>query len=70
MDQVFFEQQALRARNLAEKADPFTRRRLLDLADKYDAKAGGPSKASQIIGRPLPLPKTSAARSYGQSGEA
>jgi hypothetical protein len=70
MDQVFFREQALRVRGLAEKADPFTRKRLLGLADKYDAKAGGPSKASRLIERQLPLPKTSAARSYGQSGEA
>jgi len=70
MDQVFFKQQALRARDLAEKADPFTKKRLLDLADKYDAKAGGPSKAPLIIERPLPLPKTSVARSYGQLSKA
>ncbi|KRR29624.1 hypothetical protein [Bradyrhizobium retamae] len=70
MDQVFFKQQALCARDLAEKADPFTRKRLLDLADKYDAKTGGPSKASPIIERPLPLPNTSVARSDGRSGEA
>lgn len=70
MDQIFFRQQALRARDLAEKADPFTRKRLLDLADKYDAKAGGPSRASRLIERPPALPKTIVARSYDQSGEA
>ncbi|MFQ3451767.1 hypothetical protein PMN64_00360 [Bradyrhizobium sp. UFLA01-814] len=70
MDHVFFREQALRVRDLAEKADPCTRKRLLDLADKYDAKAGGPSKASRLIDRPLPLPKSNAAPSYGQSGEA
>jgi hypothetical protein len=40
LDSEFFKQQALRARDLAEKANPFTRKRLLDLADRYDAKAG------------------------------
>lgn len=70
MDQVFFREQALRVRGLAEKADPFTRKRLLDLADKYGAKAGGPSRASRLIDSPLPLPKSNAAHSYSQSGEA
>jgi hypothetical protein len=55
---------------LAEKADPFTRKRLLGPADKYDAKADGPSKASRLIEYPPALPKTSAARSYGPSSEA
>jgi hypothetical protein len=32
MDREFYRQQAQRIRNLAEKADPFTRQRLLDLA--------------------------------------
>ena len=40
MDIEFFRQQALLARDLAEKADPFTRKRLLALAKGYDAKAG------------------------------
>jgi hypothetical protein len=37
--------QAQRVRDLAEKADPFIKKRLLDLADKYDARLGLPSKA-------------------------
>jgi hypothetical protein len=45
MDSEFYRQQALRARDLAEKADQFTRKRLLALAEKYDAKAGGPRGA-------------------------
>lgn len=69
MDQLFFREQALRVRSLAEKADPFTRKRLLDLTDKYDAKAGGPSKASRLIERPPGLPKSNAAHSYGGSSE-
>jgi len=35
---IFFQQRALRARDLAEKADPFTRKRLLAPAERYDAK--------------------------------
>jgi hypothetical protein len=42
MDEEFYRQQALRVRDLAGKADPFTRRRLLDLAARYDAKGGAP----------------------------
>ncbi len=53
MESELFRQQALRARHLAEKADPFIRKRLLDLADRYDARAGGPSRASRAIGRPV-----------------
>jgi hypothetical protein len=54
MDREFYRQQAQRVRDLAEKADPFTRRRLLDLAGRYDARAGSPSMASRMIERPLP----------------
>lgn len=64
MDQEFCRQQAQRVRDLAERADPFTRKRLLDLADRYDVEGGGPSRASRAIERPLPLP------AYGRSGEA
>jgi hypothetical protein len=34
-DEEFYSQQALRVRDLAGKADLFTRRRLLDLAARY-----------------------------------
>ena len=58
MDQEYFRQQAQRVRDLAERADPFIRRRLLDLAERYDVKGGGPSRASRAIERPLPLPRS------------
>ncbi len=70
MDQEFFRQQALRARDLAEKADPFTRKRLLDLAGKYDAKAGGTSRVSRIIEPPVTLSRGWPISIRGQSGEA
>jgi hypothetical protein len=54
MNDDFYKQQAQRVRDLAEKADPFTKKRLLDLADKYDAKAGQPTRASRIVERPIP----------------
>ena len=41
---------AQRARDLAERADPFTRRRLLDLALRYDVS----SKPAEAGGAPPP----------------
>ena len=38
MDQEFNRQQAQRVRDLGERADPFTRKLILDLADIYDTK--------------------------------
>jgi hypothetical protein len=68
MDKEFYRQQALRVRDLAGKADPFTRRRLLDLAARYDAEGGAPSRASRAI--ELPLSRANPVSSYRQSGEA
>jgi hypothetical protein len=68
MEQEFYRQQAQRARELAERADPFTGKRLLDLVDSYDVKGSGPSRASRAIERPLPLPR--AVPGHGRSGEA
>jgi hypothetical protein len=62
----FFGGFAQRARELAEKADPFTRRRLLDLAKKYDAKSR-PSESA----RPLPTVRTTPpATLFSGTGEA
>jgi hypothetical protein len=38
MDSEFIKQRAAHCRSLAENADPFIKRRLLDLATTYDAK--------------------------------
>lgn len=57
MDDGFYKQHAQRVRDLADKTDPFTRKRLLDLADKYDAKTGKPSRVSRTIERPIPVPR-------------
>jgi hypothetical protein len=40
MGQEFYESLAQRVRVIAEKANPSTRRRLLGLAMRYDAKGG------------------------------
>jgi hypothetical protein len=51
----YLKEQAERCRHLAKGADPFTERRLLDLAMEYDARIGEiergyrPSPASRIL---------------------
>jgi hypothetical protein len=37
---------------MADKADPFTKKRLLELADRYDAKLGKPSRATRQLRLP------------------
>ena len=45
MDESFLKSQADHCRRLAEKADPFVKRRLLDLAAQYDNRLRRPSRA-------------------------
>jgi hypothetical protein len=56
MNDDFFKEQAARVRAIADRADPFTRKRLLDLAERYESKAGKPSRATRSLDRPIPLP--------------
>jgi hypothetical protein len=53
MDLTTLQEQAERCRRLAEHADPFTRKRLLDLASEYDARIAQlepmPSTASRNL---------------------
>ena len=49
MDDDFNKERAILVRHLADKADPFTKKRLLNLAIRYEA--GLPVKTG-----PLPLP--------------
>jgi hypothetical protein len=50
MDSEFLKQRAAHCRILAEKADPFIKRRLLDLAARYEASLPKqPSQASIIL---------------------
>jgi hypothetical protein len=46
MDEAFMKERALHIRNLADKADQFIKRRLLDLAASYESRLGRPSQAS------------------------
>ena len=50
MTEDFRKQHAQAVRAMAEKADPFTKKRLLDLADRYDRQPRAP----------LPIPSISA----------
>jgi hypothetical protein len=55
MDTNFLKTYADRCRSLAENADEFTKRRLLNLAAHYDRRliAAGPSAATRILKAPL-----------------
>ena len=50
MNDEFYREQIMRIRALAREADPFIKRRLLDLAGTYESKIGQKPRA------PLPLP--------------
>ncbi len=52
MNDDYFKQQADRIRAMSEKADPFTKKRLLDLAERYDAKLVRPSRATRQLRLP------------------
>ncbi|WP_038959614.1 hypothetical protein [Bradyrhizobium japonicum] len=67
MDEDFCREQAQRLRALAERADPFTRRRLLALVSRYDANVGGPPRDSKIE---LPVRTAPPASIFSVSGEA
>ena len=45
MNDTYFKEQSRRVRAIADKADPFTKKRLLALAESYDARIGRPSRA-------------------------
>lgn len=45
MNDAYFREQSHRVRAIADKADPFTKKRLLALAESYEARIGRPSRA-------------------------
>jgi hypothetical protein len=55
MDVSFLQESAERCRSLAEKADEFTKRRLLDLAKKYEHRIARSSPATRFIRTPAGL---------------
>ena len=48
MNEEFRKQRAMTVRAMAEKADPFTRKRLLELAAKYDRAQRPPTQIPSI----------------------
>jgi hypothetical protein len=55
MDPNFLKAQIERCRSLADHADTFTRRRLLDLAEKYESRLAKPSVATRALKMPINL---------------
>ena len=55
MDSSFLKEHAARCRSLADMADEFTKRRLLDLAAKYDLKLSQPLSAASPIKTSAPV---------------
>ena len=49
MDDSFLKEQADRCRRLAQNADQFTMRRLIDLAERYDERLQRPSRATRSL---------------------
>jgi len=49
MNDAYFKEQSRRVRMIAENADPFTKKRLLALAESYDARLGRPSRATRQL---------------------
>jgi len=49
MNDEYFIEQSRRVRGLAEMADPFTKKRLLALAESYDARLGRRSRTTRQL---------------------
>lgn len=60
MNEEFFKNRARAVRDIADKADPFTRKRLLELADKYENRPRP---------RQTPLPSISAIQKSRKTGD-
>jgi hypothetical protein len=48
MNDDYYKQQAARVRNIASLADPFTKKRLLALAEQYDGAKPSPRRSAQV----------------------
>lgn len=71
MGHEFYRELAQQARDLAERADPFTRQRLLKLAGSSDVKGVNLARAPRPTERPLPIPRTTPPASiFSGRGEA
>jgi hypothetical protein len=56
MEDFVLKEHAARCCSLADKADEFTKKRLLDLAASYDSRMSLPSRASSVITARINLP--------------
>jgi hypothetical protein len=54
LDDEFYRERARHIRELADKADPFIRKRLLDLAGNYDSIVRGSSRTTVTMPPNLP----------------
>jgi len=64
METQYFREQAQRVREIADKADTFTRKRLLSLAEHYDARALESSRPLRQIKPATPV----TAATFGKAG--
>ena len=49
MNDAYFMEQSRRVRAIADRADPLTKKRLLALAESYDARIERPSRATRQL---------------------
>ena len=63
----FYRGFAQQARDLAEKADPFTRRRLLELARRYDLQSKPGPHGARAAFPPRAMPPTTIFAGSGES---
>lgn len=63
----FYQGFAQQARDLADKADPFTRRRLLELAKRYDAQSKPGYQGARTAPAPRAMPPTMVFSGSGES---
>ena len=55
LDDEFYRSRARHIRELADKADPFIRKRLLDLAGNYDAMVRRSHRMTALVSPDLPI---------------
>jgi hypothetical protein len=68
MNKDDIKERANRCRLMAGTADAFTKRRLLDLASKYEARLAGPSPAANKITKGPVANENSSGRQRSDSG--
>jgi hypothetical protein len=59
MNDEFLKERARAVRSIADRADPFTKKRLLDLAESYEARIGRPFRGATRLAPPQILDQAS-----------